>query len=71
MEKAAAELGPEHVEAVLAEGRREEAKKFCFDNGEAVKASEALHDLCHPLLEEVEADKDAAEERGCPFHDHH
>ena len=67
--EAAAELGPEHVRAVLAEGRREEAKKFCYDNGEAVKASEALHDLCHPLLEEAEADKAAADDHGsCPFH---
>ncbi len=71
LEKAAAELGPEHLKVVLAEGRREEAKKFCHDNNKAVDASAALHDLCHPLLEEVEREKEAAKDGGCPFHDHH
>ena len=71
LEKAAGELGPEHVKVILTEGRREEAKKFCHDNSKAVAASEALHDVCHGLLEEVEADKEAAKDGGCPLHDHH
>jgi hypothetical protein len=71
LEKSAGELGPEHVTVLLAEGKREEAKKFCFDNGKAVEASEELHGLCHPLLEEVEQEKAAAGDGGCPFHDKH
>ena len=71
MEKAAGELGPEHVEALLAEGRREEAKKFCHDNAKAVDGTAALHELCHPLIEEVEKEKEAAGDGGCPFHDYH
>ena len=72
LEAAAGELGPEHVAAVLAEGRREEAKKFCDDNRKAVETTEALHELCHPLLDEVEKDKAAADDHGgCPFHDKH
>jgi len=72
LEKAAAELGPEHFNAIMAEGKRQEAKKFCNDNIKAVEASAVLHDLCHPLLEEVEREKAAAEEEGgCPFHDEH
>lgn len=71
LEKVAGELGPEHVKAVLAEGKREEAKKFCFDNSKAVETAAELHELCHPLLEEVEKEKEAAGDGGCPFHDHH
>ncbi len=71
LEKAAGELGPEHVKVILDEGKREEAKKFCHDNAKAVKTSETLHEVCHALLEEVEADKAAAKDQGCPFHDDH
>ena len=71
LDTAAAELGPEQVRYLLENDQRPTAKKFCFDNPGAVKTSAELHDLCHPLLEEVESEKAAAgNSGGCPFHDH-
>jgi len=71
LDTAAAELGPEQVRYLLENDQRTTAKKFCFDNAEAVKASAELHDLCHPLLKEVESEKAATKNHGgCPFHDH-
>ena len=71
LDTAAAKLGPEQVRYLLKNDQRPAAKKFCFDNAKAVEVSTQLHDLCHPLLEEVESEKAAAGNHGgCPFHSH-
>jgi hypothetical protein len=71
LDAAAAELGPEQVRYLLDNNQRSTAAKFCYDNGRAVEASAELHDLCHPLLEEIESEKAAAGDHGgCPFHGH-
>ena len=60
------ESGAEHVEALLKEGRRTEAKEFCFSNRTASEKSADFHRICHDFLEE--ADQQQNQQHSCPFH---
>ena len=67
LEKSVPELGPDHVNYLLKSGGREDAKKFCWDNQQAVKKSEGLDRVCHALLEELAREK-GEQQHTCPFH---
>jgi len=67
LEKTVPELGPEHVNYLLKSGNREDAKKFCWDNKQLVKKSEALDRVCHTLLDELSKER-GEQQHTCPFH---